>query len=306
MLNLWLLVTAVAFVVHVPLLLWRSNPTAPGKCGACGYRVADLESMTCPECGHDVRYYGIRASTFTVRSARVGAMISWSCLCGLLVLTWGFTGSVMSEHEQPVRVTGAWTHDSGLLPAVSFEASKEGRLYYPGRIELTLVGADGATRSVTITETGVVERTSLLGFLSGGPAIRSAAEARAEIEAERASIRTVLDGVLEDSGYGSLDGIEEVARSLGAFVSRAMGSTEHLDAQQLSFQSRIRVDSAEGTYAASRAAGMFNTDPVVLARMGVRVLIVAAVWVVGFIVLRWVLHRHERRVRAGSVAVGAS
>ncbi|MEO1717393.1 MAG: hypothetical protein AAFR76_09810, partial [Planctomycetota bacterium] len=76
----WLFFAVVAFAVQVPLFLWRSKPTSPGKCGACGYRVADLPSLTCPECGHDVRYYGIRPSTLTMRNARQGLLISWSCM----------------------------------------------------------------------------------------------------------------------------------------------------------------------------------------------------------------------------------
>lgn len=130
------------------------KPTETGKCGACGYSVENLASMVCPECGHDFRYYGIQPSTLTFRNAYLAMMLGWGAVGFFGLLQWGVIGPYSSRNDQPVRVVGKWLHDSGLLPAVSFDAEAEGREYDPGQVTLTIEGTDSALRSISIQPDG--------------------------------------------------------------------------------------------------------------------------------------------------------
>ncbi|MEO1584802.1 MAG: hypothetical protein AAFR96_09550 [Planctomycetota bacterium] len=228
--------------------------------------------------------------------------MSWSLFCGMLVLSFGVGDSISSERDQPVRVVGAWTHDSGLLPPVSFEAEAPERLSDAGSVRVTLLGTDGAERSMTILPQ---EATAI----EGPPAIIDAEAVWAGLDAETRrdrmalgmdSIRRAVDRLLLASGYDVVgdDDLGEVGKWFGLFVDRATSSTAHLDGATMLYQSSLRVDEAEGTYAVSAATSVFNRDPVVMARMGLRVAALVAVWGVGFAVLIWLLRHHERRVRA--------
>lgn len=48
-------------LVVLIVVLLRSGPTGAPGCGACGYAVAGLETLRCPECGADLREVGIAA-----------------------------------------------------------------------------------------------------------------------------------------------------------------------------------------------------------------------------------------------------
>jgi ribosomal protein L34E len=62
------LIALVILIVGVSILVVRRRKTKP-VCGACGYAVAGLEALKCPECGSDLREVGIKGG----RPRRAGA-----------------------------------------------------------------------------------------------------------------------------------------------------------------------------------------------------------------------------------------
>jgi hypothetical protein len=46
-----LLELPVAFVVGIPFLIFRNDPTPHGRCRKCGYNLTGNMSGICPECG---------------------------------------------------------------------------------------------------------------------------------------------------------------------------------------------------------------------------------------------------------------
>ena len=86
-----LLIGGIVLLVMGVMRLRRGGGGAAegGACGQCGYSVNQLESMTCPECGADLRTVGIKT-----RGGKGGgvAMVVTGAL--LLVLGLGCVGSM--------------------------------------------------------------------------------------------------------------------------------------------------------------------------------------------------------------------
>lgn len=82
---LLLLIGVVAGGAAIVILLRRRKQAATGApaCGACGYEVAGLEQLRCPECGADLREVGIRTPQMGMMSARllaVLAVLGWTLI----------------------------------------------------------------------------------------------------------------------------------------------------------------------------------------------------------------------------------
>ncbi|MEL6498808.1 MAG: hypothetical protein AAFZ67_13890 [Planctomycetota bacterium] len=122
------------------------------------------------------------------------------------------------------------------------------------------------------------------------------------------SIRVAVEKFLVASGYDVVrdERYHEAMRRLAIFADDAVVRPGRLDGRVLSYGSTITVDLAEGTYAVARAREVLRADPVILGRIAVRVGAVLVVRVVGFFALRWLLYRHERRVRSGEIPAGVS
>ncbi|MEL6797066.1 MAG: hypothetical protein AAFO89_09630 [Planctomycetota bacterium] len=244
-----------------------------------------------------------------MRNARQGLLISWSCMCLLLLLTWGYTGSVLSANDRFIRVTGTWTHDSGLLPAVEFEAETDER-FEPARVLLTVVGTDGATRSMEIQAFDAGDVDGPLGVIDAALALSklSPTERADRMMMRVESIRRSVEELLLASGYDPINdaAIEDAMRQLTSFVSRARDSTHQLDGATVLWRAKVAIASAEGTIRRSLEDGVFDTDPVVVGRMAARCGLVVALWAVGWWGFGKVLRRHERRVRSGEIPAGVS
>jgi len=83
-----LLIVGLALMLIMRARSKRRGPTAP-SCGACGYAVAGLESLKCPECGADLREVGI--VTPSTRAPSVLPVVFLSSLALGFVLLIGAT-----------------------------------------------------------------------------------------------------------------------------------------------------------------------------------------------------------------------
>ena len=97
---------------------------APPGCGACGYDTTGLASLTCPECGADLRVAGI------TRGPTKGAARAFAGALGQFLAAWLFCGAVLwavvvdlhpvrHAHEYEIRFTGP---SSGKYAAVVVRA----------------------------------------------------------------------------------------------------------------------------------------------------------------------------------------
>lgn len=100
-----LLLVGIAALVLIILgtVKMASGPSGPGgSCGGCGYSVKGLTTLTCPECGADLREVGInrpnsQAGLWMLVSGSVLGVFLAVCMCGGLF--WGF-----AAQPQPVPV----------------------------------------------------------------------------------------------------------------------------------------------------------------------------------------------------------
>jgi hypothetical protein len=101
-----LLLTVVMFV----LKLARKPVTSP-SCGKCGYEVAGLEVLRCPECGGDLREVGINTPSVTARltpraRARLFALAWTACIpYPAAMLTFMVDRSLPNGYEHFSQVT---------------------------------------------------------------------------------------------------------------------------------------------------------------------------------------------------------
>lgn len=70
-------------------------------CNHCGYPTQGLPSLTCPECGSDLRVVGIRTPRMGLRpSSRFAAAIGWTMLIGALAIgTVNLTSQLFRDYE---------------------------------------------------------------------------------------------------------------------------------------------------------------------------------------------------------------
>lgn len=301
-----LAIAVILVAVSLPLIFWRSVPRRPGTCGSCGYRLEALERMLCPECGHDLRYYGIRPTTLTILNARTSAVLCWTMAALLVVYDVGFMRSFAGLQDPPVRVTATWRDDAGAVPPVMLVASSEARLGEPGTVVLTIEGVDGDPRELSMTEDGGSVRSRVSGLVGRGPLVAPTIE---ELDEQRRSLRRSLTLWLEGAGYSpeTAPGVADALRDLELLTGSALRSPEQLDTAVFLLSSTLTIESAEGTYAVTLNRPPFLQDPAALGRLGVVVLIVLPIWLAGFVLLRRLLRGHERRVRsAGTGLAGES
>jgi len=82
LLVLAMIVGGIACIIIGVILRKKTNPDG-GACGKCGYSVNQLETMTCPECGADLREVGIKTATgkgSAIALIAVGALMLLLCL----------------------------------------------------------------------------------------------------------------------------------------------------------------------------------------------------------------------------------
>jgi len=102
-----LLILLVALVVMAAgiacviagVILYNKSTGSTGICGKCGYSVNQLQSMTCPECGADLREAGIRTT-----SGGKGALALIVLGCVILFFSCIFIGGGLLFAQRPAPV----------------------------------------------------------------------------------------------------------------------------------------------------------------------------------------------------------
>lgn len=110
-LLLILLVLVAMLIASVAIALKTKRPTADGgACGRCGYNVRGVASLTCPECGADLREVGIVGD----RRAGAGRFIAAAVLWLVPVTAFGLVGAAVGSlrrgfaHSADNAAAGQW------------------------------------------------------------------------------------------------------------------------------------------------------------------------------------------------------
>ena len=137
LLVLLAIIAVGVWVVAVARRARRARPSEGPACGACGYSVVGLTSMTCPECGGDLRSVGIvtphakgqaaswiaSAALFSVLLALVAAVVT-PTLFSVMPLRRSYEKNLRllspasgAYREVTLRLRDqTWSTDRGLLP----------------------------------------------------------------------------------------------------------------------------------------------------------------------------------------------
>jgi hypothetical protein len=183
----------------------QRDPAAPPACGACGYDTTGLTSLTCPECGADLRVVGIRRG----RPAELGAGFVVAFVA--LLLAWAVCGFVLASavsalsparrfKDQVVRLSGP---ASGAYQAVDVVAHATGWEGAPvrARVDLQLVPlTPGATPPAPLHASAGTDARAVLAWLSNAGVDASDPRVRDEAQAIAMS---ALRGLRTRERYGS-------------------------------------------------------------------------------------------------------
>lgn len=84
----------------------KQNRDSYGHCGACGYCVAHLSSLTCPECGGDLRLVGIRGKRTPARVVvlGIGSLLYWP----FWLVIWPHAAWWTLPHQQRFDIWYKW------------------------------------------------------------------------------------------------------------------------------------------------------------------------------------------------------
>ncbi|HEX8913987.1 MAG TPA: hypothetical protein VF796_16685 [Humisphaera sp.] len=144
------------------------SPDEP-RCGGCGYIVLGLESMTCPECGEDLRRVGIDAGQR--RGAGVGRGLSNGAIAFVIVVGWSVlvwtaarsAGNWLERHGPRVRTVNfnavlsgprSGAYDAIKVTGAGERSGTDGRmpskLLDAQQVALTVVGSGGVGGTMTI------------------------------------------------------------------------------------------------------------------------------------------------------------
>ena len=192
---------------------------AAPRCGSCCYDTTGLTSLTCPECGADLRVAGITHdrsspsfSAFVISLSALGLVLMWA-LCGIILVSAVVALVPPRQHvQQTVRLGGP---RSGAYTAVDVVATGWG---WPGErptvaVELQLVpgAAGGAAKprpplaaSRRTTTDDVLAWLSAAGADASDPRVRDEAQAvnLAALRAVRTRVRFGTGGFTSSSVSG--------------------------------------------------------------------------------------------------------
>jgi hypothetical protein len=89
LLFLPILLLTIAFAGGFALRQSLRRPVTEPSCGQCGYCVRGLESMTCPECGSDLRVVGIVTPGVTRPLGKKMRLLGWTLFTPLITMLIG-------------------------------------------------------------------------------------------------------------------------------------------------------------------------------------------------------------------------
>lgn len=202
----------------------RRIPAQP-ECDACGYPVAGLQSMTCPECGGHLLVSGIRTAALEAR--RRGnlfwGLVSWTAfmalgsmmLLSVTMMFWGFRGAMAAGATQ-TSTTFTITPVSGSGPALLVSANRTTN-DDTGALEqstLMLSPASGGMATLNITD---VNGFSSIYWTDANGAFRQPSmtgRGSAGLDAPTASAWLTGLGSGQSAGY-SAEEVAEVVRIAG-------------------------------------------------------------------------------------------
>lgn len=87
-LLLFVVLPLIGLITGVVLWIVGARQSANGRgmsCGRCGYSVAGLTQLMCPECGADLREVGIVSAAASPAMRIIGMVLTFVCL-GVLLL----------------------------------------------------------------------------------------------------------------------------------------------------------------------------------------------------------------------------
>src|SRR5947209_9785973 len=97
--SLWLSIVVVAVLMGVIVTCWlmlrRKRGKVPGRCGKCARNVTGSTSLTCPECGADLRAVGIMQGEPGLKPSKLAVMLAAQLAGWTLIYTafYGFLGA---------------------------------------------------------------------------------------------------------------------------------------------------------------------------------------------------------------------
>ncbi len=149
-----MLLALIAFVfAAVIIVLWpRGRRVNEPVCGKCSYPVHGLETMTCPECGSDLRAVGIYTPAMRHRLGPVARILLWTILLPIpaMIITQVVYNQIPTRWITSLTVDYT-VPDSGNYHALQLKLQGEGRgqiAYQTADIQLTL---SDTTTSETLT-----------------------------------------------------------------------------------------------------------------------------------------------------------
>lgn len=243
MLSVMFLVLLVAIVTAVALVLFRGGRKSrveQAACGRCGYFVRGIESLTCPECGADLREVGIVTPHAQRGMGVAGWLVLWTVGLPLpAAIVTGIVYEVLLPYERTQRIRQSFSRP----PSNQYrqiEVRSHGReLRWPWqarrgqdppltRIDLRVTGLNGSVIDVTIDPTAMTyERTSGQGAAAAAkPVDVSAATAWFKAAGADAALPEVVQEATELANQlKALPTSPNHRISLGGFMGSGSGSS---------------------------------------------------------------------------------
>lgn len=151
----------------VIIVLWpRGRRVSEPVCGKCSYAVQGLETMTCPECGSDLRAVGIYTPAMRHRLGPFARIVLWSILLPIpaIIITQIVASQIPSQWITSLTVDYT-SPDSGSYNALQLNLEGEGLgriAYQTADVQLTLSDTTTSeTLTINIDDMTVLESDSL-------------------------------------------------------------------------------------------------------------------------------------------------
>jgi hypothetical protein len=149
------IVVAVVGLLIVTLLPRRSAPAAgDAACGSCGYSTRGLETLTCPECGEDLRRVGIIPSGGAARR-RLGFLIPAIVFTAALLFI-GVPANSLLTDLLPLRRTYERTITATSPAGRKYQIIGKASTWSEQRppLNVTVEMTSGVTRTLTLDPSG--------------------------------------------------------------------------------------------------------------------------------------------------------
>lgn len=148
------LLLSIGCIIGIVILFWlalRRPAVREPACGHCGYHVEGLETMSCPECGSDLRKVGIETPKGRMMHPGV-FVIAWTLLLILPFITIFAIAMSVGPRRTVVTATFGLTSSTGAMPQIHIDQRLEGRAVGRG-VSVTSATANTVSRDGTTTST---------------------------------------------------------------------------------------------------------------------------------------------------------